>query len=649
MTLLHRTAIGSCAALIALVLAGTLLLRGGEPGPFHRIDTAVTPTVAIAGLPDPDSPAGASELADLDQLAGTTLVLILLAAMTALVSLLGVIGSENLALQARRVIEVMLGAPPRRLVGGAARLWGNRMLLAAALGGVVTVAAVAPMAELAPPGITFGRPAPWAGAVGLLIVAAVVALSAVLPVQGLYRARRPLLQESESRQLTDPRPRQFNRVLLVTLQLASAAAILAGSGRFLPSGRRPRDTGPRQFNRVLRVPLQLASAAAILAGSGLFLLSGGGTGNRAASDTPADTGVDQAVVGLLVPTGQAATDPDTRAAVFESAWSALRDAPELAAESLATPGAWIGLGAAVIATNECGRCSTGGMPHPIHTARVRHHAVMPGFFAGRGLRIVEGRDLRAPGPRDGDVPEVVINQAYAYAHFQDPPVIGKRVALGGLDGEWHVVVGIVEDVGAPGLGASGPRYAVYYSAIEHPPAAVELVASVTVGSRGDEDYLRVVRESLASASGAGLEMTALEPAADELDRVYGTAAWLGGGSRLAGIVAALVSVLGMVGAITVHVASRRREMGIRGALGAQPVALRRMILAEALRIGAVGVGLGLWGAMLVVGVMGPPGVDVFNAPLFLAVGVLFLGSAVGAAWPGARLAATAEPNSVIDG
>ncbi|MCY4397803.1 MAG: hypothetical protein OXE96_00445 [Gemmatimonadetes bacterium] len=611
MTLLHRTAIGSCAALIALVLAGTLLLRGGEPGPFHRIDTAVTPTVAIAGLPDPDSPAGASELADLDQLAGTTLVLILLAAMTALVSLLGVIGSENLALQARRVIEVMLGAPPRRLVGGAARLWGNRMLLAAALGGVVTVAAVAPMAELAPPGITFGRPAPWAGAVGLLIVAAVVALSAVLPVQGLYRARRPLLQESESRQLTDPRPRQFNRVLLVTLQLASAAAILAGSG--------------------------------------LFLLSGGGTGNRAASDTPADTGVDQAVVGLLVPTGQAATDPDTRAAVFESAWSALRDAPELAAESLATPGAWIGLGAAVIATNECGRCSTGGMPHPIHTARVRHHAVMPGFFAGRGLRIVEGRDLRAPGPRDGDVPEVVINQAYAYAHFQDPPVIGKRVALGGLDGEWHVVVGIVEDVGAPGLGASGPRYAVYYSAIEHPPAAVELVASVTVGSRGDEDYLRVVRESLASASGAGLEMTALEPAADELDRVYGTAAWLGGGSRLAGIVAALVSVLGMVGAITVHVASRRREMGIRGALGAQPVALRRMILAEALRIGAVGVGLGLWGAMLVVGVMGPPGVDVFNAPLFLAVGVLFLGSAVGAAWPGARLAATAEPNSVIDG
>ena len=611
MTPLHRTAIGSCAALIALLLAGALLLRGGDDGPLHRIDTGVTPTVAMAGLPAPDSPAGASELADLDQLARTTLAFVLMAAVTALVSLLGVIGSENLALQARRVIEVMLGAPPRWLVGGAVRLWGHRLLRAAALGGLLTVGAAARMAELAPPGVTFGRPSLWTGAAGLVAVAAVIALSAVLPVRGLYRAGRPLLRESESRHVTDPRPRQFNRVLLVTLQLAAAVAILAGSG--------------------------------------LFLLSRGGTGNRAANATLADTATGHAVVGLLSPTGQATADPAARAALFESAWSAVRDAPELVAESLATPGAWIGRGPEAIATNECGRCSTGGMPHPIHAARVKHHAVMPGFFAGRGLRLVEGRGLREGGPRDGEAPEVVINQAYAYAHFQDPPVIGKRVALGGLDGEWHVVVGIVRDVAGRGLGASGPPYAVYYSAIEHPPAAIELVASVTTGTGDQEDSLRVVQESLAMVPGGGLVVTAFKPAADELDRVYGTASWLGSGSRLAGIVAALVSVLGMVGAVRVHIRSRRREMGIRAALGAEPRALKRMIIGEAFRIGAVGVGLGLWGATFVVGVLGPPGVDVFNALLFLAVAVLFLGSAVGAAWPGARLAATAEPRSAIEG
>lgn len=58
--------------------------------------------------------------------------------------------------------------------------------------------------------------------------------------------------------------------------------------------------------------------------------------------------------------------------------------------------------------------------------------------------------------------------------------------------------------------------------------------------------------------------------------------------------------------------------------------------------------MGLWGAMLVVGVLAPPGVDVFNAPLFLAIAVIFVGGSVAAAVPSARLAATAEPREVMD-
>ncbi|MYI67149.1 MAG: hypothetical protein F4107_14615, partial [Gemmatimonadetes bacterium] len=120
---LHRTAIVSCAALIALALAAVLLLRGGGgDAPFHVIETAATPTVEVAGLPVPPTPAARAERADLGQLAMTTLALLALAALTVLVTLLGVIGSENLARKGRRAIEVMLGAPPRWLVGAAARL-----------------------------------------------------------------------------------------------------------------------------------------------------------------------------------------------------------------------------------------------------------------------------------------------------------------------------------------------------------------------------------------------------------------------------------------------------------------------------------------------------------------------------------------------
>lgn len=609
---LQRPAILTCTAVVAMVLSVALLLRGGGgDGRFHTVVAAVTPTVEMEGLPAPDFGAGAAELDDLDALARTTLVLFLMAAATALVSLLGVIAAENLLLEGRRVVEVMLGAPLRRMLGGAVRPWRRRLLWSLAAGGVSAAGIAALMAGLAPPGLSFATPSWMTGLGSLLVLAGLLALAALVPIRMLYGPSRPLVREAESQHLTDPRPRRFNRVLMIAVQLSVAVAIVTASGLFLLSGGGRPDGG---------------------SGTG-----GGG----------ADGG--HTVLGLLSPVGEAGGDSSGRAALYESALAALRRAPEVVAESLATPGAWIGRGPEVRTANECGRCSDGGMPHPIHVAMVKHHAVMPGFFAKRGLLFVAGRGFSTEGLRTGAAREVVINLAYARDHFLDPPVIGREVALGGIRGEWHVVVGIVRDPGGRGLGASGSPYSVYLSALDHPPTRIELVASVPASAAKDEeDSLRIVGESLAGLSGDGLAVGELRPAEDEVARVHGTAAWLGWGSRGAGVVAALAAVFGMAGAMRTHVRSRLRDMGIRSALGAAPRELKRMILREALRIGGVGVGLGLWAATLVVGVVGPPGVAIFNAPLFLAVAVLFPGVSVGAAVPGARLAATAEPREVMD-
>ncbi len=604
----RRLPVLPCAAVVALTICAALLVRGGG-APFHTVDAAVTPTVETEGFPAPEFQAGAAELADVDRLAGTTLALVLMAAATALASLLGVVAAENLSLEGRWVIEVMLGAPPRRMMGGAARRWGRRLLWGLAAGTATAAGAAFVMASLAPPGISFAAPS-WPTALGgLLVLAGLLALGAVLPVRGLYRASRPLLQEAESQHLTDPRPRRFNRVLAIVLQLSAAVTIVTASGLFLLS--RGADPG----------------------------------GVPGAPDPVAADG--RTVLGVLAPTGDAVEDGVARAALYESALAAVRRAPELVAGSLATPGAWIGRGPELRAANECGRCSNGGMPFPVHLAVVRHHAVMPGFFAERGLPFVAGRGFDAEGGRREGAREVVINQAYARAHFLDPPAIGRRVALGGMRGEWHVVVGVVRDTGGRGLGASGSPYSVYFSALDHPPARVELVASVPAAV-DDEDSVRIVRESLAALPAGGLALTGLRPAAEELERVHGTAAWLGGASRGAGLVAALLAVLGMVGTMRMHVRSRLRDMGIRSALGAAPRALKRLILREALRMGAAGVGMGLWSAMLVTGLLAPPGVDIFNAPLFLGVAAVFMGGSIAAAVPGARLAATAEPRQIMD-
>lgn len=603
---LYRTAIASCAALAGLLFAAAFLYGGGGDS-FHVIGTEVTPTVELPGLPGPDRPAGSAELADLDRLAGTALALLLLSSFTVLAAVLGVIAAENLSLQGRRVIEVMLGAPPAWLVGAAARVWARRVAVAVVLGAVLCGAAVAFMAFGAPPGTLLARPAAWPFAAAITLVATLVLGIAVLPVRALYRRGRALTQEAESQHSTDPRPRQFGRVVLITLQLCITVAILAGSGLLVVAG-----------------------------------------GARPGIETPRGTGQGPArsVVGLLSAVGDSARDPLRRAALFESALAALSDAPGLAAESLGTPGAWIGRGPEAMALNECGACSVGGMPLPVHSTRVKHHAVMPGFFAERGLSFVAGSGFSA----DPAMGEVVINEAYARAHFRDPPVVGRGVSIGGAGAPWYEVVGVVRDVAGRGLGASGSRYSVYYSAVQHPPERIELVAGVTAAPDASvEDSLEIVRAALAELPVQELVVAGFKPASDELERVYGTAGWLGGGSRVAGVLAAVVALAGMVGALRAHVRSRRRELGIRSALGADPRALRRMVLREAFRIGAVGVGMGLWLTTLIVGVVGPPGVRIFSAPLFLVIAAVFVSAAVLAALPGARVAASSAPRSVMDG
>ena len=625
-----RAVTGCCAALIALVLAGCLLFGGGEES-FHSIDVEVTPTVPLPGLPAAEIPAGDLERSDLDSLAATTLILVAMAAFTALVSLLGVMASENLALQARRIVEVMLGAPPRTMVRATVRLWARRTLAAVLGGGGLALAAALFMSGQAPPGISFERPSVFVAAAGLAAVAVISALFAIVPVLTLYRAGRSLPHDAENRSVTDPRPRQFNRVLRMTLQLAIAVTVIAASGLLVHSDR-----------------------------SRGFAVSGAGT------DALAGVDPERTVVGIVSPAASPDGGAASRAALYESALEAVRGVPELVAESLATPGAWIDVGPESMTLNECGRCSNGGLPEPIRATRVKHHAVMPGFFAERGLRFVAGRGFRAAGAG-----EVVINRAYALAHFRDPPALGKKVALNGPDENWHVVVGVVTDVPAGGLGASGSPNTVYYSALAHPPAEMELVASVVggaggvagadseggaggeggVGSRpaGEEHAVLLVQAALASVPGPSLALTRHGSAADELGRIFGTAAWLGGGGRAAGVLAALVAVLGMVGAMRVHVGARMREMGIRAALGAGPARLRRRIFGEAFGIGATGVGMGLWGTMLVVGVVAPPGVEPFSAPVFLFVAVLFLAAVVWAVVPAARLAGKADPSMVMEG
>ncbi len=599
--MLTRTAILALAALVALVLA-TTLLRGDGPGP-HIVRTAPTPTTTIAGLPEGAStPAAEAEIADLNRLAGTVITLLLLGSATVLVTLLGVIAAENLAEQGRRLIEVMLGAPPRWLVGRAARRWRRRILAALAIGGAGTLLAALFMVMDAPPGTDLETPGALRSVAALLAVVVLTLTLTTLPVLSLYR-REPLGRYAETRHATDPRPRHFGRVTIMTLQLCIAAAILTGAGLLILGNGPETRRGERSVERLMLATLR----------------------------TPDSTG---------------------RGALHADVLEAISRTPGLEDATLATPGAWLGRGPERRAINECGACSIGGMPQPVRTTEARVHAVMPGFFAAHGLALVAGKgfaDVPLPdtAAMAAAVP-VVISEGYARAHFLDPPVLGRTLSVTGPEGPWHEVVGIVREAPAGGLGSSASRYAVYLPATLYPPAEAELVVATNPEGRSAGERVAAVAALLAGAA-PGLDVQNLRPAADEYRRVTGTAPWLGRASRSVGLVAAVVALAGIVGAMRAHLRARRHELGIRAALGAGPRTLRRMVLAEALRIGVVGVGLGLWGAAWIVGLVAPAGVRIFSAPLFAGVALVCVTAMVLAALPGSRVAVAADPREVMKG
>ncbi|NNM32632.1 MAG: hypothetical protein HKO53_06180, partial [Gemmatimonadetes bacterium] len=505
--------------LVALVAWGALVFRGPASDPGHRVVLEGTPTVEAEGLPSADVSAAAVEGADLDRLMDVVLVTLLLAFGATAASLGGLMGADAVSSSRRWSVEALLGAPMSGLLRDQVERWHRRLLWGLTGGVAVAVTAFWVLARGAPAGIGTAAPSPLSVATAVVLTVLAVLAIAVRPVHRLYRSRGRLALALRRGGASETAAVRFQRMMLVTVQLSVAVTLVTAAGL-------------------------LATTEA----------------------PPAELDAGRQIAATFVATGDSARDAGLRAGLLEMAMGRLQADPALVAESLATPGAWLDRGPETVTANECGRCTTGGMPHPVHVAQVRHHVVMPGFTTGRGLDLVDGRRLNGDDDPEGE-PVVLINRAYARAHFQDGPAVGKRVALGGLAGDWHTVVGVVSDVPAGGLGRTGSPFAVYFSALQHPPVTMEFVAQHLAS--GEELDLAAaagtLQEAIASPPTGDLELEYVVPAAEEARRIHGTSAWLANATGVLGWVAAMAAVLAVWSAVAAQIEARTAELGTRAA------------------------------------------------------------------------------------
>jgi predicted permease len=223
--------------------------------------------------------------------------------------------------------------------------------------------------------------------------------------------------------------------------------------------------------------------------------------------------------------------------------------------------------------------------------RLTVELVTPGFIDALGLTLQEGRALTpADHVTSGQVGHVVINRAMADAFWPGESAVGRRFWW------WSPTVNTSAD---PGLRVAGVVSDFRRERLDEPPFPNAFVimpmASMDLAIRttGDPQAVmakvhRVVREI-----DAGVALTGLAPA---WNRFAGSMAsrffqvWLLGGFATLAIG---LAVVGLFALLSQGVVSRRREIGIRLALGAQPAAVRRLIVRDGLLLTAQGLAVGL--------------------------------------------------------
>jgi len=268
-------------------------------------------------------------------------------------------------------------------------------------------------------------------------------------------------------------------------------------------------------------------------------------------------------------------------------------------------------------------------------------AVSPSYFRVMGIPLVRGREFD-DRDADGATPVVIINQTFAQRFFAGEDPIGKRFVYGTPDprNPWITIVGVVGDMRRTGFDKA-PRPETFLPEAQSPDNALTIVARTTTDPAAFAGALRGEVWSIDKDQSVYDVKTMQQTLSEMMSQRRFNMLLLG---VFAGVALTLAAV-GIYGVISYSVTQRTHEIGIRVALGAQSGDVLKLVVGQGMKLGLIGVAIGLIASVALTRLMSSLlfGVGATDAITFVAMAVVLTGVALVASFVPARRAIKVDP------
>ncbi|HEX6314737.1 MAG TPA: ABC transporter permease, partial [Gemmatimonadaceae bacterium] len=434
-------------------------------------------------------------------------------------------------------------------------------------------------------------------------------------------------------------------VLAFALGVSVASGLLFGTGPALWAGRRaPAEvlkeggrsgtrTRLRRWSHALAVA-EVAVALVLLAGAGLLVRSW----LELQSVSPGFDSKGVLTMSITLPSARYDTQ-DKRDAFYAEAMGRLGALPGVEGVATVTR-------PPMTETGWSSDFAVAGRPREDFGIDVLHREVSPGYHTVLGVPLLRGREFTVADSRDAP-PVLIINEALSSKYFPDEDPIGKRIAFDRYPDStsfWRTIVGVVGSERQAGLESeSRPEFFAPVVQDENGPRTFVIRSTVPPQS------LIASARGVIGAIDRGIAINRVLPMTDIRDAALARRRFVMMLVLVFATAGLLLAVIGVYGVMAQLARGRRREIGIRVALGAPLTDIRGMVLRRSVALAATGVAIGVGVSLLGSKAMrslvyGVSPVDPLSLTL---VGALLATAAVAASMPTAWRASRVNPTETL--